>query len=145
MADIDEIRRANIKTIQDDVGGARALSDLVGMSYSQYCNLRDGAPDSKTGKPRGMRKETAWKFEDAGRKPRGWLDVDHSGRPAKSALANTSPYLSVAKDLEDISKVYEGEADEFVAQIHARAKMARRAIERIRGAPDTPIKRTGTR
>lgn len=56
-----------------------------------------------------------------------------------------SRFYEVEKDLEDIAKVYEGEADEFMAQIHARAEKARRAIERIRGAPDTPKRRTGTR
>lgn len=74
--DIDEIRRRNIKTLEKQHGPA--LAKRAGMSPSQFYNLRDGAKDSKTGKPRGMRKETAWKIEDAAGVPRGWLDIDHS-------------------------------------------------------------------
>lgn len=48
------------------------------MQPAQFYNLRDGAPDSKTGKPRGMRKETAWKIEDAAGVPRGYLDKLHT-------------------------------------------------------------------
>lgn len=51
------------------------------MSASQYINLRKGAKDSKTGKRRGMRKETARRIEKATGKPFGWLDIDHSGNP----------------------------------------------------------------
>ena len=45
------------------------------MSHSQWANLRAGAPDSKTGKARGMRKETARKIEAAFGRAEGWLDV----------------------------------------------------------------------
>lgn len=77
--DIDDIRRLNIKSLEGELG-AKFIYEAMGMSQAQYYNLRDGAPDSKTGKPRGMRKQTAWRFEDAGRKPRGWLDTIH-GQP----------------------------------------------------------------
>lgn len=96
--DIDEIRRQNIKTIEREVGGATELSSRVGMSYSQYVNLRDGAPDSKTGKPRGMRKQTAWKFEDAGGKPRGWLDRPVDAFPSPSAPALTDEQRALLAD-----------------------------------------------
>ena len=78
LVDIDQIRRSNILTLEAEAGGAPMLSKLVGMSYAQYVNLRDGAKDSVTGKPRGMRKETARKFEVAGKKPDGWMDIDHA-------------------------------------------------------------------
>lgn len=75
--DIDEIRRANIKTLEAELGGISALAAAANMSYTQCLNYRNGALDSETGKPRGMRKQTAWRFEDAGKKPRGWLDQPH--------------------------------------------------------------------
>jgi hypothetical protein len=75
--DIDEIRRINIRAIERDFDTATSMADTMGMTYAQYVNLRDGAKDSRSGKPRGMRKETAWRFEDAGKKPRGWLDQQH--------------------------------------------------------------------
>lgn len=80
--DIDEIRRENIKALEKAMG--TSLVKKLGMSPAQFYNLRDGAKDSKTGKQRGMRKETAWRIEDAAGKPRGWLSVDHSNE-----LSNT--------------------------------------------------------
>lgn len=73
--DIDEIRRINIRHLERVHGPA--LAKNAGMSSSQFYNLRDGAKDSKTGRPRGMRKETAWRIEDAAGVPRGWLDAVH--------------------------------------------------------------------
>jgi hypothetical protein len=76
--DIDDIRRANIRTLEKEAGSPTAAAGRVDMSYSQYLNYRNGAKEAKTGKLRGMRKETAWRFEDAFGKPRGWLDIDRS-------------------------------------------------------------------
>lgn len=76
--DIDETRRANIRELEVISGSPKSAADRVGMTYVQYVNLRDGAKDARSGKPRAMRKETAWRFEDAFGKARGWLDTDHS-------------------------------------------------------------------
>ncbi|MDG9927441.1 MULTISPECIES: hypothetical protein [unclassified Pseudomonas] len=78
MKDIDEIRRSNMRLLEKEFGGLATVADRVGMSPSQFGNLRDGAKDSKTGKPRGMRKATARRIEEAAGKPAGWLDTDHS-------------------------------------------------------------------
>lgn len=83
--DIDEIRRANIRLLEKQFG-ATFLADAAGMSSSQYYNLRDGAKDSKTGRPRGMRKQTAWKIEDAANMPRGFLDTPHDNLSAISKI-----------------------------------------------------------
>lgn len=77
--DIDDIRRANIRLLQQSAGSARLAADKVGMTYAQFVNYRDGAKEAKTGKVRGMRKETAWRIEDAFNMPRGWLDQPHGG------------------------------------------------------------------
>jgi len=79
MKDIDEIRRDNLRQIEAECGGASAAARLLEMSPSQFMNLRDGAKDSKTGKRRGMRKETARRIERYARKPPGWLDVPLDG------------------------------------------------------------------
>lgn len=76
--DIDEVRRTNIRALENEAKSPTAAAEKVGMSYVQYVNLRDGAIDPRSKKRRGMRKETAWRFEDAFSKPRGWLDQDHS-------------------------------------------------------------------
>ncbi len=76
MKDIDEIRRDNLRRIEADAGGLSEAAKLVGMSPAQFANLREGAKDSKTGKRRGMRKDTARRIEQAAGKPTGWLDTD---------------------------------------------------------------------
>ncbi|MFU1927635.1 S24 family peptidase [Bordetella hinzii] len=85
MKDIDQIRRANLRLIEQDAGGPSAAAKLLGMAPAQFMNLRDGAKDSKTGKPRGMRKETARRIESAAGKVPGWLDVDHDDAEEKTS------------------------------------------------------------
>jgi len=87
MRDIDDIRRDNLKLIEAEAGGPTAAAGLLDMSVAQFSNLRDGAKDSKTGKPRGMRKETARKIEEAAGKHVGWLDVDHSSSSLNTGFA----------------------------------------------------------
>jgi len=108
--DIDDIRRANICALEKEVDTPAAAADRVSMTYSQYVNLRDGARDPRSGKPRGMRKETAWRFEDAFGKPRGWLDQSHEtpGLHTKQTVAHyhakqhhTRPLVQQACDLAE--------------------------------------------
>ncbi len=75
MKDIDEVRRAAMRLLEKEAGSVAAAAKQAGMSYSQWVNLRSGAIDSKTGKPRGMRKETARKIEAAFGKTEFWLDI----------------------------------------------------------------------
>jgi hypothetical protein len=100
MHDIDDIRRENLKSIESEAGGTTAAATRLGMSVAQFSNLREGAKDSKTGKPRGMRKETARKIEAAANKPIGWLDQDHkfvsNVIPAAPALSASLDALTVA-------------------------------------------------
>ena len=75
--DIDDIRRINIANLEAVAGSPTKAAEKVGMTLSQYSNLKNGAYDPRSGKQRGMRKETAWRFEDAYGLPRGWLDIQH--------------------------------------------------------------------
>jgi hypothetical protein len=77
MKDIDEVRRENMRQIERELGSPAIAAKAIGMELAQYLNLRNGAKDSKTGIPRGMRKSTARKIEDGAKKPSGWLDIDH--------------------------------------------------------------------
>lgn len=86
--DIDQIRRDNICRLEKAYGGGAALAKIVKMSDAQYYNLRNGAKDSKTGKPRGMRRATALRFEMACGKPPGWMDADHSKDDQKDLAGN---------------------------------------------------------
>ena len=81
MRDIDQIRRDNMLAIEREIGSATAAAERSGMSQAQWTNLRSGAADSKTGKRRGMRKETARRIEQSIGKPPGWLDAEHEYAP----------------------------------------------------------------
>lgn len=73
---LDEIRRANLRTVISEIGGVAALATKIGASASQVSQWVHAAPDSKTGKPRGMSHDTCRRIEVAGGKPRGWMDTD---------------------------------------------------------------------
>lgn len=88
MKDIDQIRRDNLKALEAEHGGPAAAAATLGMSHSQFSNLRDGAKDSKTGRPRGMRTATARNIEERAGKPLGWLDTDHSDTEARHGSAD---------------------------------------------------------
>lgn len=66
-----------MRLLEVELGGPTEAANRVGMSPAQFANLKAGAKDSKTGKPRGMRKSTARRIEEAAGKPAGWLDIDH--------------------------------------------------------------------
>ena len=78
MKDIDAVRRENLRLLELEAGGPAEAARRLNMSPSQFANLREGAKDSKTGKPRGMRKETARRIESGAGKAPGWLDTDHA-------------------------------------------------------------------
>lgn len=78
MKDIDDIRRDNLRILEQELGGSAAAARTLNMSPAQFINLRAGAKDSRTGRRRGMRKDTARRIEELAGKPTGWLDIDHS-------------------------------------------------------------------
>lgn len=105
MKDIDEIRRENLRTIERECGGPAVAASLLDMSPAQFINLRNGAKDSKTGKPRGMRKSTARRIESAAKKPAGWLDIDHSTsiKTGNDSLNDiTSRYIALPNSKKEI-------------------------------------------
>lgn len=106
-----------MEIIEKEFGGPVAAAARVGMSYSQWVNLRSGALDSKTGKPRGMRKETARKIEAAFGKQEGWLDYADLVDPN---------YPSDDSDLELLTKAWTiaGEHGRAEALAWARATLA---------------------
>lgn len=93
MKDIDQIRRENMAVLEQEANGPTAAAARLSWSQSQWSNLRSGAPDSKTGKPRGMRKETARRIEAAFERAQGWLDIDHAedGSTARRAREAVTP------------------------------------------------------
>ncbi len=77
MKTIDDIRRENISILVKECGSIAKLALLLDRSNSQVSQLKNGAKDSKTGKPRGMHDSTARYIEEKCGKQKGWLDVSH--------------------------------------------------------------------
>jgi len=98
MKDIDEVRRENMRLLEAELGGPTEAANRIGMSLAQFTNLKTGAKDSKTGKPRGMRKSTARRIEEASGKPIGWLDIDHTATiiSEKSTYSNINDLFASA-------------------------------------------------
>lgn len=99
MSTIEQIRRTNLATLRDEAGGVRKLSELVDVSESQLSQWINGSKDSKTGRPRGMRPESARRIEKAmGRDP-GWLDVPHGDQAPQPAQAPGKDFRELAYEL----------------------------------------------
>ena len=102
-----------MRALEVEMGGIAAAATKAQMSPSQWGNLREGAKDSKTGRRRGMRKETARRIEEAFEKPVGWLDTDHLGAShtgntfmgGSQSGGPTSNVLSLPATKADISDV----------------------------------------
>lgn len=106
--DIDDIRRANIRILEKAAGSIKIIAEKVEMTHAQYVNLRDGAIDPRSQKQRGMRKETAWRFEDAFRMPRGWLDTPHDATDNTLGQLPAAPYVHPNETIRQIVALCEG-------------------------------------
>ena len=78
MRVIEEVRRLRLIELAQEHGSYVALNKLLGLlvrdsTLSQY---RTTAPNSRTGKPRGMGSALARRLEAAAGKPVGWMDTD---------------------------------------------------------------------
>lgn len=75
---IDDLRRENLTYLRKELGGLKQLSEKLEREDSQVSQWILGSKNSGTGKPRGMRSDTARFIELKCEKPEGWLDQDHS-------------------------------------------------------------------
>ena len=82
---VEEIRRANIALLISEFGSLTALAQAIPTSESQLSQWLHGSPDSKTGLPRGMRRDSCRRIELAAGKPAGWLDSQHSDERLSSS------------------------------------------------------------
>lgn len=76
MKFIDDIRRENLATLAEEVGGVAVLSRTLDREESQVSQWINGSP-LPSGKKRGMKSETARWIEATTGKPPGWLDERH--------------------------------------------------------------------
>lgn len=105
MGTIDEINRANLKALATELGGVGELATTIERSYSQVSQWINASPDSKTGKPRGIRPATCRYIEEKCGKQRGWMDVDHSNISEK--LSSPQPVVTISEDQVSLDEVLE--------------------------------------
>jgi len=74
METIDDIRRNNLKLLEEEAGSQKALAAKLEKSESQVSQWKLGAINSGTGKPRCMRSSMARYIESRTGKPSGWMD-----------------------------------------------------------------------
>ena len=74
MKTIEETYREKLKILANEFGGQNELSKVIGKSAAQISQWINASPDSKTGKPRSLKSETARKIERLTGKPHAWFD-----------------------------------------------------------------------
>jgi hypothetical protein len=78
MKTIDEIRRDKLKMLAAEHGGIGVFATKIGKSSAQLSQWINASPDSKTGKPRGMRAESCRHIEQLSGLKKGWMDQESS-------------------------------------------------------------------
>lgn len=95
MQTIAEIRLANLERLIKEMGTQDRVAEFGSTSSVYLSQIRNSAPDSKTGKLRVMGDEMARKLEIGCNKPRGWMDNFRSEEEA--AIAKL--YSGLASDV----------------------------------------------
>lgn len=122
---IDDIRRDNLAQLAKECGSAQSLANALERDPSQVSQWLNGSAHSATGKPRGMRSETARRIEQTLKKPTGWLDVEHTHNLQLPSIdSNTEPGPDVRGRVPLISWVQAGDWCEAVNSFaHGDAEM----------------------
>ena len=74
MKTIEETYRERLQLLITEYGGQSNLGKLIDKSPSQISQWVTGAPDSKTGKPRSLKSDTAREIENKLNLPHAWFD-----------------------------------------------------------------------
>lgn len=74
MKTIEETYRERLLMLSKEYGGQTGLSKRIDKSPAQISQWINGSADSKTGKARSMKSDTAREIEIALKLPRGWFD-----------------------------------------------------------------------
>ena len=73
-----QIRLQNLQALVVEAGTLEKVAEAVGSTSVYLSQLRNGAPDRKSGRAREMGTSMARRLEAAFHKPNGWMDQDHS-------------------------------------------------------------------
>lgn len=79
LTTIEEIYRSRLKLLIKRFGKQAELAKAIGKSPSQISQWVNASPDSKTGKPRCMERQTAREIERMLQLPDGWMDQPVEG------------------------------------------------------------------
>lgn len=74
MKKIEDTYRARLALLVKECGTQKALSERIGKAPAQISQWINGSPDSKSGKPRTMDRQTAREIERLMGKQEGWMD-----------------------------------------------------------------------
>ncbi|MBT2333597.1 hypothetical protein J7E49_06730 [Variovorax paradoxus] len=77
MKTIGEIRLENLELLVADSGTLETVAGKAGTTSVYLSQIRNGALDQKTGRPRQMGDQMARRLELAHEKPKGWMDTPH--------------------------------------------------------------------
>ncbi len=106
---IDDLRRDNLALLRDEFGGLRSLAKRLQRTDSQVSQWIQGSKNSGTGKPRGMRSDTARLIEQLCNKHSGWLDCEHT-EPAElvrsQSNADTHPEVMLRQALQQVEQCF---------------------------------------
>lgn len=108
MKSIDEIRRENLALLRHEFGSLRGLAVILDRDESQVSQWMQGSKNSGTGKPRGMRSDTARYIETCTNKKSGWMDADHSDK------SNVTPGPDIRGAVPLLSSVQAGAFKEIL-------------------------------
>lgn len=74
MKTIEETYRERLSLLIKEYGSQNELAEAIGKSASQISQWLNGTKESKTGKPRSFKSETAREIEEKLGKPHAWFD-----------------------------------------------------------------------
>lgn len=94
MEKIEDIRRARLRLLQQEVGSQAELYRITGIAPSQLSQWANGSPDSKTGKRREMSTSSARRLEMSTGKPEGWMDQPIPTSPHSHAATDTAAAIA---------------------------------------------------
>lgn len=92
-----EIRRTNLERLIARVGSMEALAEAAGTSSVYLSQIRNRAPDAKTGRPREMGSQMAQRLCAAAGMPEGWMDREHE-QPRQEGQPSVWPFKRLTRD-----------------------------------------------
>ena len=138
MQPIEEIYRARLALLLNEAGSQRALAARTGKSVVQLSQWLHAPPDTRTGKPRVMSRQSARQLEQAMGKPEGWMDQPvepltfsfHSDAPGGQSQFQMTRGVDSMADLVsppapgDLASNRQTSSDDYVEVPYVRFKLS---------------------